>query len=65
MPKVLQEEPNTDSRICDPFGGPMPPYIVLEKGEPLREALSNVSVGTIAAAKVRHNVSPPVSLPDA
>lgn len=37
MPTVLAFEPNDDGRFCDPFDNPMPPCIVMEKGELLTE----------------------------
>jgi hypothetical protein len=52
MPKVIQFQPNEDGSICDPFGTPMPPYIVLERGESLREFSRKRQVNTISTAKL-------------
>ena len=37
MPDVVRFAANEDSAIRDPFGNPMPPFLVMEKGECLSE----------------------------
>jgi hypothetical protein len=37
MPRVLHLESNENHSIRDPFGGLMPPFVVMEKGESLQE----------------------------
>ena len=37
MPTVIQFVDNQDGKFCDPTGGPMPPCLVMEKGESLTE----------------------------
>jgi hypothetical protein len=53
MPSVLHFESNEDSRICDPFGGIIPPFIVMEKGESLQERARNGRIDVFTAAQVQ------------
>jgi hypothetical protein len=45
-------ESNEELRIRDPFGGLIPPFIVMEKGESLRERARNFRVDVFTAAQV-------------
>jgi hypothetical protein len=53
MPSVLHTESNEDCKIRDPFGGLIPPFIVMEKGESLQERARNSRVDVFTAAQVR------------
>jgi hypothetical protein len=59
MPRVLHFESNENSRIRDPFGGHMPPFIVMEKGESLQERARNCRVDVFTAAQVHCDLSTP------
>lgn len=39
MPAIHGAEENEDGSFCDAFGNPMPPCIVIEKGEPLSDRI--------------------------
>jgi hypothetical protein len=52
MPSVLHTESNEDCKIRDPFGGLIPPFIVMEKGESLQERARNSQVDVFTAAQV-------------
>lgn len=52
MPRVLEYQANTHGLICDPFGNTLPPYIVMEKGESLREIGQRMRVDVFTAAQV-------------
>jgi hypothetical protein len=53
MPSVLHTESNENCSIRDPFGGLIPPFIVMEKGESLQERARNRRVDVFTAAQVR------------
>jgi hypothetical protein len=57
MPSVLHFESNDDDCIQDPFGGPMHPFIVMEKGESLQERARNCRVDVFTASQVHCDVS--------
>jgi hypothetical protein len=52
MPSVVLFEGNVDNSIRDPFGGVMPPFIVMEKGESLQERARNRQIDVFTAAQV-------------
>lgn len=52
MPKVVKYVTNDDKRVLDPFGNPLPPFIVMEKGESLRDRARNNPVDMFTAAQV-------------
>lgn len=52
MPTVVKYAPNTNRKIKDPFGRPLPPFIVMEKGESLRDRAKNCPVDVFTAAQV-------------
>jgi hypothetical protein len=52
MPSVLHFESNEDCRMRDPFGGLIPPFIVMEKGESLQERSRNCRIDVFTAAQV-------------
>jgi hypothetical protein len=52
MPSVIRFESNKDCSIRDPFGGLIPPFIVMEKGESLQERARNSRVDVFTAAQV-------------
>lgn len=52
MPKVVKYVPNADDTIVDPFGNPLPPFIVMEKGESLRDRTRDTPVDVFTAAQV-------------
>jgi hypothetical protein len=57
MPRVLHFESNEDRRIRDPFGGLIPPFIVMEKGESLQERARTCHVDVFTAAQVRRHLT--------
>lgn len=61
MPTVLAFEPNEDGRFCDPFDNPMPPCIVMEKGELLTERSPLAADDAATTAQV---CSPPCAAVD-
>lgn len=54
MPVVVQFVPNTDQKVRDPFGNALAPFIVMEKGESLRDRANNCRVDLFTAAQVLH-----------
>lgn len=54
MPSVVRAVANADRGLLDPFGGVLPPFIVMEKGESLQERARNRPVDLFTAAQVRH-----------
>ncbi|NJR42311.1 MAG: hypothetical protein HC767_06280 [Akkermansiaceae bacterium] len=52
MPTVVKFAANRDHAITDPFGSPLPPFIVMEKGESLRDRAKNSRVDVFTAAQV-------------
>jgi hypothetical protein len=52
MPNVYLYESNEDNSIRDPFGGVMPPFIVMEKGESLQERANKCRIDVFTAAQV-------------
>jgi hypothetical protein len=53
MPRVLHFESNEDSSIRDPFGGIIPPFIVMEKGDSLQERARSGRIDVFTAAQVQ------------
>jgi hypothetical protein len=51
MPSMLHCEGNEDCSIRDPFGGLVPPFIVMEKGESLEERIRSRSIDVFTAAQ--------------
>ena len=47
---------NMDSSVKDPFGGLMPPCIVMEKGESLQDRALNSRIDVFTAAQARSRV---------
>jgi hypothetical protein len=58
MPSVLLYESNNDTSIRDPFGGVMPPFIVMEKGESLQERVTKSRVDVFTVAQVLFKAFP-------
>ena len=54
MPAVEQFVPNEDLAIRDPFGNVLAPFIVMEKGESLRDRAKHSRVDLFTAAQVMH-----------
>lgn len=52
MPSVSRMERNADGAIKDPFGKPLAPFIVMDKGESLQELVKNGRVDVFTAAQV-------------
>jgi hypothetical protein len=52
MPSVLHSESNDNRSILDPFGGLLPPFIVMEKGESLQDRARNGRIDVFTAAQV-------------
>lgn len=52
MPRVVKYVANEDSTIVDPFGNTLPPFIVMEKGESLRDRTRDNPVDMFTAAQV-------------
>lgn len=52
MPTLVCVVGNEDRSILDPFGGYMPPFIVIEKGESLQERTRNRRVDVFTVAQV-------------
>ena len=52
MPKVVKYVANVDDAIVDPFGNPLPPFIVMEKGDSLRDRTRDTPVDVFTAAQV-------------
>lgn len=52
MPSVVRVVANDDRANVDPFGGVLPPFIVMEKGESLQERARNSPVDIFTAAQV-------------
>ena len=48
-----------DSSLKDPFGGIMPPCIVMEKGESLQDRAQNSRVDVFTAAQARLHLQQP------
>ena len=44
MPKIFLMHDNADGAVTDPFGNVLPPFIVMEKGEPLPTLASQVDI---------------------
>ena len=63
MPKVVKYVPNVDKSIFDPFGNPLPPFIVMEKGESLRDRTRDTPVDVFTAAQVLARSSLPHKTP--
>lgn len=62
MPDAVKFVANEDSSVRDPFGNPMPPFLVMEKGECLSEhSTKGGAVDPIHAAQVCLGNSPPLS----
>lgn len=53
MPDVVQIVENDDQHVQDPFGNALPPFIVMEKGESLRDRFSNPCMGTFTPSQAR------------
>jgi hypothetical protein len=53
MPKVVKYVPNEDGRVLDPFGNALPPFIVMEKGESLRDRNKDTPIDVFTAAQVQ------------
>lgn len=63
LPNVADVCPNENGAVTDPSGNPMPPFIVMERGEALDEwaAGSRPDVGSVAqvrGAPLRHPAHP-------
>lgn len=52
MPSVSKYVDNLNSSVCDPFGNPLPPFIVMEKGESLSDRAHRMPVDLFTAAQV-------------
>jgi hypothetical protein len=52
MPRMLRYESNNNCKIRDPFGGLLPPFIVMEKGESLQERAPHSRIDLFTAAQV-------------
>jgi hypothetical protein len=52
MPVLVECQRNESCAVQDPFGHPMPPYIVLEKGESLKERTRGIPIDVFTAAQV-------------
>jgi hypothetical protein len=52
MPSVLLYESNDDKSIRDPFGGVMPPFIAMDKGESLQQRVTKSRVDVFTVAQV-------------
>lgn len=57
MPGVVKYADNSDGALRCPFGNVLPPCIVMEKGESLRDRASNMPVDLYTAAQVCVRVS--------
>lgn len=53
MPAIVKYAANEDSSVRDPFGNPMPAFLVMEKGECLSDAAHKKPVNAAHAAQVR------------
>lgn len=53
MPSVVKYADNSDGASTDPFGTPLQPFIVMEKGECLQDRARNWPVDVFTAAQVR------------
>lgn len=53
MPDVVQYAPNEDLTVTDPFGNPLPPFIVMENTEPLSDRLHVLPTDILSVAEVR------------
>jgi hypothetical protein len=62
MPRVWRTESNDDGSIRDPFGGPMAPFIVMEKGQSLQDRARQCRVDVFTAAQVRFFFVPVLNL---
>lgn len=51
-PTVLETVANADNSITCPFGTPVVPFIVMEKGESLRDRLSIVDIPVFGVGQV-------------
>ena len=52
MPAVVKYADNSDGALRDPFGNPLPPFIVMEKGDSLSDRCRNMPVDLFTAAQV-------------
>ena len=52
MPSVSRMERNADGALKDPFGRPLAPFIVMERGEGLQQRVKNGPVDPFVAAQV-------------
>jgi hypothetical protein len=52
MPMVSLIERNSNGAVKDPFGRPLAPFIVMEKGQSLQEKLMNGRLDPYGAAQV-------------
>lgn len=52
MPTVSRMERNADGALKDPFGQPLAPFIVMERGEGLQGRVQKGPVDTFVAAQV-------------
>jgi hypothetical protein len=57
MPVIMVYGANEDGAVRDPFGNPMPPFLVMEKGEVLSEQARRTPADTAHAAQVRSRSS--------
>lgn len=57
MPKVLEFVGNKDGSVMDPFGTKLMPFIVMEKGESLKDRAGCVQVEVFTTAQVRCNLA--------
>lgn len=56
MPTVSRVERNEDGAIKDPFGKPLAPFVVMEKGESLQEKLGKRNIDVYMAAQVPFSI---------
>lgn len=52
VPTVQRYVSNDDGDVQGPFGAPMPPFIVMEKGESLQDRAANPGIDILTAAQV-------------
>ena len=52
MPSMSRMERNADGALKDPFGKPLAPFIVMERGEVIQERVKSGPVDTFIAAQV-------------
>ena len=53
MPHVVEIVENGDESLKDPFGNALPPFIVMDKGESLRDRASNPEMELFTIAQAR------------